>query len=424
MIILSIETSCDETALSLIEATGDSKSPSFRILGNALYSQIASHAEFGGVMPSLAKREHAKNIVPLFAKVFNDALNTEIALGRTPDVFTPSLSEDQKELIKKVLEREDNLSSDFLEIFDTLSYIPFDAIAVTEGPGLEPALWVGISFAKAVSIAFNKPLVPVNHMEGHIVSVLLSKDTEEEVMPIIKNKVNFPALALLISGGHTELVEATDWHSYKILGQTRDDAIGEAFDKVARLLDLKYPGGPKISLLAAESREKGLMNTLTQSEGVRPWTLPRPMIKSPDYHFSFSGIKTAVLYAVKLKRENHELTDDEKKTLAEEFENAVTEVLISKTKKALIDTGAKTLIIGGGVVANTYIRSNFESMIKTDFKESVTLKIPSFDMSTDNSVMIGIAGYLRFIQGEKSEFPYLPFNIDLPSIQARGNLSF
>jgi N6-L-threonylcarbamoyladenine synthase len=261
-------------------------------------------------------------------------------------------------------------------------------------------------------------------MEGHIVSVLLSKDTEEEVMPIIKNKVNFPALALLISGGHTELVEATDWHSYKILGQTRDDAIGEAFDKVARLLDLKYPGGPKISLLAAESREKGLMNTLTQSEGVRPWTLPRPMIKSPDYHFSFSGIKTAVLYAVKLKRENHELTDDEKKTLAEEFENAVTEVLISKTKKALIDTGAKTLIIGGGVVANTYIRSNFESMIKTDFKESVTLKIPSFDMSTDNSVMIGIAGYLRFIQGEKSEFPYLPFNIDLPSIKARGNLSF
>jgi N6-L-threonylcarbamoyladenine synthase len=423
MIILSIETSCDETALSLIEATGGLESPSFRILGNALYSQISTHAEFGGVMPSLAKREHAKNIVPLFKRVFNDALNTEIQLGKNPEVYTPALNEVQKELIKKVLVREDNLASDFLEVFDTLSYIPFDCIAVTEGPGLEPALWVGISFAKAVSIAFNKPLVPVNHMEGHIVSVLLSKDTEEDIKPVIQNKVNFPALALLISGGHTELVEATDWHTYKILGQTRDDAIGEAFDKVARLLDLKYPGGPKISLLAAESREKGLVNSLTQTEGARPWTLPRPMIKSPDYHFSFSGIKTAVLYAVKLKKENRELTDDEKKTLAEEFENAVTEVLISKTKKALIDTGAKTLIIGGGVVANTYIRSNFETMINKDFKDSVTLKVPSFDMSTDNSVMIGIAGYLRFIQGEKSEFPYVPFNEELPPIQARGNLS-
>ncbi len=423
MIILSIETSCDETALSLIEATGGLESPSFRILGNALYSQISAHAEFGGVMPSLAKREHAKNIVPLFRSVFNDALNTEIKSGKTPEVYTPALTEAQRELIKKVLVREDNLASDFLEMFDTLSYIPFDCIAVTEGPGLEPALWVGISFAKAVSVAFNKPLVPVNHMEGHIVSVLLSKDTEEDIKPVIQNKVNFPALALLISGGHTELVEATDWHSYKILGQTRDDAIGEAFDKVARLLDLTYPGGPKISLLAAESREKGLMNSLTQTEGLRPWTLPRPMIKSPDYHFSFSGIKTAVLYAVKLKKENRELTDDEKKTLAEEFENAVTEVLISKTKKALIDTGAKTLIIGGGVVANTYIRSNFEVMIAKDFKDSVALKVPSFDMSTDNSVMIGIAGYLRFIQGEKSEFPYVPFNEEMPPIQARGNLS-
>ncbi len=434
MIILSIETSCDETALSLIEATGGVDSPSFRILGNALYSQISSHAEFGGVMPSLAKREHAKNIAPLFASVFRQALETEIALGNTPDIYVPSISVEKEQEIKEVLKREDNLGTDFLEVLQKIECITFDCIAVTEGPGLEPALWVGISFAKAVSIAFDKPLVPVNHMEGHIVSVLLShsfkrepEEDQEMVAPEIHPHVSFPALALLISGGHTELVEATDWHTYKILGQTRDDAIGEAFDKVARLLDLPYPGGPKISKLAAESRDASLMNQMILEEGARPWTLPRPMIKSPDYHFSFSGIKTAVLYATRQKAESRPLTEKEKKTLAEEFENAVTEVLVSKTKRALRDTCAKTLIIGGGVVANSYIRSNFEQMIASDFGpksgQPVALRIPSIDMSTDNSVMIGIAGYLRYIQAEKNGLSYGPYHPENNSIQARGNLS-
>jgi N6-L-threonylcarbamoyladenine synthase len=232
--------------------------------------------------------------------------------------------------------------------------------------------------------------------------------------------VVFPALALLISGGHTELVLIHDWMKYEVIGKTRDDAVGEAFDKVARLLSLPYPGGPEISKLAHDARIAHTTPSIT---------LPRPMIKSPDYDFSFSGIKTSVLYKIQeLTRPSEdlghplfikervgassELSDNIKKEFALEFENAVTEVLISKTKKALENYEIKTLILGGGVIANTYIRAEFEKLIKDH--PDTTLLIPDKHLATDNAVMIAAAGYINFLNGVKE-------SID---IKANGNLSF
>lgn len=420
MKILSIETSCDETAVSIIEATGDAKSPSFKILGNGLYSQIEKHVEFGGVMPTLAKREHAKNLVPLLKKASDDAFDNAENFSLKFAPANISLDDEIKKDAEKILSREDGLYEDLINFLEKNELIDIDCIAVTEGPGLEPALWVGVSFAKALAVILNKPLVAVNHMEGHIVSVLMGSGTASDSEVDRSANVNFPALALLISGGHTELVHIKNWHEYKIVGQTQDDAVGEAFDKVARMLDLQYPGGPKVSKLAGKWREQtkdGVTseeNSLAQDDDAEKveiaeksvkniWTLPRPMIHSKDYNFSFSGLKTAVLYALKKKVEaDGPISEQEKEMLCAEFEDAVTEVLVKKTKQALTDLKAKTLIIGGGVIANTFIKSAMEKMVtelNTETQASVKMYAPSIDMSTDNSVMIGIAGYLRYLAG-------------------------
>lgn len=447
MKILSIETSCDETAISLIEASGDAQNPGFNILGNSLFSQVSTHAEYGGVFPMLAKREHIKNIVPLFRSTMQIALNKTAVEKIDHQTISPRIEDPTKDQIREMLGREALMADPLFEMLETSEIMDFDYIAVTEGPGLEPALWVGINFAKALSIILNKPIIPVNHMEGHIVSVLMASSNDvgttssdnTENANVAHPQVNFPALALLISGGHTELVLADSWNSYKIIGQTVDDAIGEAFDKVARLLDLPYPGGPKISKFAAENRASKQIEKLGSEAETAvgfEWTLPRPMIKSPDYNFSFSGIKTAVLYAVQkrlVETTRPNLSDEDRLSLAEEFENAVTEVLISKTKRALEETGAKSLIIGGGVIANTYIRSEFEKMISKDYGpesgQEVKLFTPSLDLSTDNSVMIGIAGYMRFLTAQKAgkekEILYGASEVmNVRELQARGNLSF
>lgn len=477
MKILSIETSCDETAVSIIEASGTLQNPSFKILGNALYSQISTHAEYGGVFPALAKREHTLNLVPMlklatihafdsYAQVYTSA--TEKITEKSP-IQNPTqngnieLTDELRKQILEILNRENDLGPALIEFLETHEVFDVDAIAVTQGPGLEPALWVGISFAKALAIALNKPLIPINHMEGHIVSVLtesgdLSEINIDENSPhkqksdtshsenVNSPTVQFPALALLISGGHTELVLSKDWHQYEVIGQTLDDAVGEAFDKVARLMNLPYPGGPKISKLAAESRALNLREkyktdvSLGASAGLGeyPWTLPRPMLKSPDFNFSFSGLKTAVLYAVKDKLKDRalndstitvaQLTEIEIKTLAEEFENAVTEVLSYKTRKAIEETNAQTLIIGGGVIANTYIREAFK---KVADQTGIRLFTPTVSLSTDNSVMIGVAGYLRWIA--KDTGILMPSDLlgadgildmeKLAGLKANGNLS-
>jgi N6-L-threonylcarbamoyladenine synthase len=377
MKILSIETSCDETAISIVGANDKE----FKILGNALISQIEHHKEYGGVFPTIAKREHTKNLIPLLRNVLSEA-----------DFLKAERNELNENELKKILEREPELLKQFLEFIPTIEVPNIDAIAVTAGPGLEPALWVGINFARALALVWNKPIIPVNHMEGHIFSALL----KENKIPDFK----FPMLALLISGGHTQLVLSKEHLKYEIIGETLDDAVGEAFDKVARMMGLPYPGGPEISKLASLSGEQ------------EEYKFPRPMIHSDTCDFSFSGLKTSVLYTLK---KIPELTDDIRQKVAKEFEDAVIEVLISKTKKALTEHGAQTLVIGGGVSANKKIKQAFEEMIKDEFPEA-TLYVPQPELSTDNAIMIAVAGYFRYMQDPEK------YRQDM-DIKADGNLS-
>ncbi len=372
MKVLAIETSCDETAIAIVEAEGDEQSAQFRVLGNALLSQIEIHKEYGGVFPALAKREHAKNLVPILEAALEEAelLHED----------TQAIPEETREKIVKLLEREPGLEEQFLEFVSECEAPEIDVIAVTTGPGLEPALWVGINFAKALALLWNKPLVAVNHMEGHILAALLSEEKRGEEFSI--SNLQFPILALLISGGHTELVLMEEWLSYKLIGQTRDDAAGEAFDKVARMLSLPYPGGPEISKLAEELREAG-----EASE----FTLPRPMLHDATCDFSFAGLKTAVLNLLKTRAD---ITARERQHLAREFEDAVADVLWKKSARALEDTGAQTLVLGGGVSANTHIRREFAHKMKVEHP-GVALRLPSPALTTDNAIMIALAGFYR-----------------------------
>ena len=366
MLILGIETSCDETSVAVVKASGSIKNPDFSVLGNSTYSQVKIHEKYGGVFPTLAKREHAKNLVPLLKKTLKES-----------ELFAEEkklLDKEKIKTIQKITERELGLFEALMPFLHSVRKPVIDAIAVTHGPGLEPALWVGINFARALSIAWNIPAVPINHMEGHIVSVLLSKK-------VPTGQIEFPVIALLISGGHTELVLVKDWTKYKILGETRDDAVGEAFDKVGRMLGLPYPGGPEISKLAQTAGVRGITST---------YHLPRPMINSADYDFSFAGLKTAVLYLLKkLPKPTLEM----KQAIAKEFEDAICDVLIAKTKKALEEFMAKSLILGGGVAANLELRSRFLKL-KKQFPDT-EIYFPEIELSTDNAVMIAMAFYLH-----------------------------
>lgn len=389
MRILSIETSCDETAISIVNVTGDFPTATYEIAGNALHSQIDIHAEFGGVFPQVAKREHALALVPMLISSLNEA---EL-LEEQPT----KLATDQIEKIQSLLEREDGLAALLLEFFTKYSLPEIDLIAVTSGPGLEPALWVGISFAKALASVIKCPVVPVNHMEGHILASLYNVVEDDKLAQIA-----FPAIALLVSGGHTELVLMRDWIKYEKIGQTRDDAVGEAFDKVARLMGLPYPGGPEIGRRAAIARKANLP----------PYkeVLPRPMLHSSDFDFSFSGLKTAVRYSV----EGETLTEDNKDALARDFEDAAIEVLLKKTTKAIDHYHAQSLIIGGGVSANSYLRDTFTQTLLTSHP-TVEIYLPHKHLSTDNSVMIALAGHAQMATARTAGA--------IPLIRAEGNRS-
>ena len=375
-----------------------------RVINSLVHSQAELHSAYGGVFPSLAKREHGKNLVPLMRKLL-DGLDSKTRANE---------SESRKiqgtDRLKGVLE---SFGPDFPaqnpDLFESftgaefLNKIPaIDRIAVTEGPGLEPALWVGINFARVLGALWNKPVIPVNHMEGHIVGSLLNSDVSNDTWQKLKS-IEFPAVALLISGGHTELVRIDNHEQsedvsdlsavgqrqggnifrlrYSILGQTKDDAVGEAFDKVARLLGLPYPGGPHVSKLSHDAWEEKIES---------PVKLPRPMLQSGDLDFSFSGLKTAVLYAVrKHTKADGKLSDDFKKGLAREFEDAVTETLDSKLRNAIETVGARTIIVGGGVSANIRLRKQFEI---TAAEFGIPLLLPSRHISGDNALMIALAG--------------------------------
>lgn len=374
MIILGIETSCDETAISIIEAEGNKNSLSFRLLGSAVNSQIEIHKKYGGVFPTLAKREHDKNLPIVLEEVLNES---------------------------GIKNRESNKIKGI------------DLIVVTVGPGLEPALWTGINFAKELGKKWGVKVIGVNHMEGHIASVLLTQNQKSEVR---SQNIKFPALALLISGGHTELIFMKDWHNKKKIGETQDDAVGEAFDKVARMLDLPYPGGPEISKLAEKARKERV---------AQEKKFPRPMIHSKDYNFSFSGLKTSVLYYIKdliakekdntdlpsnqiflekkmkndTKKDLSKLSEKQKKEIAKEFEDSVIEILLSKTERAIQEFSPKSLIVGGGVTANKLIREKFLNL-ETKYPD-LKVYIPEKSLSTDNATMITMAGYLNYINKER-----------------------
>ncbi len=365
MRILSIETSCDETAIAILECSGEGLQSSFRVLANRTITQIDIHKEFGGVFPMIAKREHAKALVPLLMATLTDAGLHKLSSRHV-------IEHPMRKELQEIMEREPELFAQFISHIPTIAPPEIDAIAVTMGPGLEPALWVGINFAKALSMIWHLPVVPVNHMEGHVLSSVLVEDGETlKIGPI-----TFPAIALLVSGGHTELVLMRDAAHYEVIGQTRDDAVGEAFDKVARLLGLPYPGGPQISRIA----EQG-------TPGI--YTLPRPMLTNADFDFSFSGLKTAVRYLV---RDLGELNDIQKANIAREFEEAAVEVLAKKSFRALLAHNARTLIVGGGVSANKRLRSTIATKAE-DY--GITAYLPKPSLSTDNALMIAVVGYIK-----------------------------
>lgn len=362
MRILAIETSCDETSLAILESEGILPDVSFRILADNTLSQIDIHKEYGGVFPMLAKREHARSLVPLLVKTLKDS-------GLYKKTSRHVLEHPLREEFQHILEREPELFGQFLSTVVEIDPPAIDAIAVTTGPGLEPTLWVGINFAKALSMIWKKPIIPVNHMEGHLLAPLLEKTDKGHKLA----EVTFPAIGLLVSGGHTELVLMHAIGNYELLGETRDDAVGEAFDKVARILGLPYPGGPEISRLAEGGRSD-------------MYPLPRPMLHSKDYAFSFAGLKTAVLYLVK---KIGVPSDAQKADIAREFQDAATEVLIAKTMRACDEYSAKSVILGGGVSANTELRNKLSARTK---ERNLALYLPSRGLSTDNALMIAISG--------------------------------
>ncbi len=348
MRIIAIETSCDETSISLIEARSGMKNPQFKILKNLVASQIKIHKPFGGVVPSLAKREHLKNLPILFNKILK------------PKTY--------------------NLKPDL--------------IAVTVGPGLEPALWTGINFAKELAKKWNKPLIGVSHLEGHLYSNLLKPNTYNSKLNIL-----FPAIALIVSGGHTILLLMKNLINYKKLGETRDDAVGEAFDKVARILSLPYPGGPEIEKLAKTGNPEAIQ-------------LPRPMINQKNYDFSFSGLKTAVLYYL---RDNKNIKIED---IAAGFQRAAFDVLISKTLRAAKEFKAKSILISGGVASNNYLRNYLKLRIKLSSASSrsspklkIDLLIPPKKFCQDNAAMIAAAAYIDYLQKKEHR------------LIARGNLT-
>ncbi|MCR4740332.1 MAG: tRNA (adenosine(37)-N6)-threonylcarbamoyltransferase complex transferase subunit TsaD [Lachnospiraceae bacterium] len=320
VLILGIESSCDETAASVVKNGRE-------VLSNIIYSQIDLHTVYGGVVPEIASRKHIEKINPVIEQALSDA---------------------------------------------DVSLKDIDAIAVTYGPGLVGALLVGVAEAKAISFAAGIPLVGVHHIEGHICANYIE---HADLKP--------PFMSLVVSGGHTHLVNVKDYGEYEILGRTRDDAAGEAFDKVARAIGLGYPGGPKIDKLVRE--EKG------DPEAV---TFPRAHVGDSEYDFSFSGLKSAVLnYINSEKMQGREIIV---KDVAASFQKAVTDVLVEHGMKAVLDRGEKKIALAGGVASNSALRAAYDEACK---REGITLYYPSPVYCTDNAAMIAVAGYYEYIKG-------------------------
>ena len=321
MKILGIETSCDETGVALFCETGG-------VIENRVYSQIDLHRKYGGVIPELASRDHIRKTLPL---------------------------------VKSVLEEHHLGKKDI------------NGIAYTAGPGLVGALLVGASVAKSLALAWGVPAIGVHHMEGHLLATLLTEDPP-----------NYPFIALLVSGGHSQLIACYENQEYQLLGESQDDAAGEAFDKVAKMLGLDYPGGPVIEKLAAKGDPER-------------FSFPRPMTKKPGLDFSFSGLKTAVANEIKA---HANMTLIDKADLAASFQAAALETIRIKCKRALDSTGIKSLVVAGGVSANHALRENLEKIAQD---KNVRIHYPPLDLCTDNGAMIAFAGYKRLCSGHEED---------------------
>lgn len=415
MKILSIETSCDETAAAIVEydppASNAVRAGNGRIvvLANTVSSQTSIHNQWGGVVPNLASREHIRNIVPVVEETFERA---------------------------------------------KIKPLDIDLIAVTQGPGLMPALLIGVSAAKTLALVWQKPLIGINHLEGHIYANFInSHNFPARSWSAFggKNSSLFPLIALIVSGGHTQLVLMQKHFDYTLLGETQDDAAGEAFDKVAKLLGLPYPGGPEIAKRADAFRTS--KSLITPAKGGQAssitFSFPRPMLNSNDFNFSFSGLKTAVLYFLKKNEKKMSAQSGKEKFIDEvcyEFQEAVVDVLVHKTEKAILKHAPKTVVIAGGVSDNVRLRARIKEMIaklnhhtftqniglcKKDYykpfvptpktldiregvvvnleaklpkKDEVAFLTPEFSYSLDNAAMIGAAAAMRFeLMNEKQK---------------------
>lgn len=368
--ILSIETSCDETSIAILDASGEFPHTECTVHTHIIASQAKLHAEYGGVFPDLAKREHAKNLPVILEQALKESnMFTETSYA---GFFKKVKMAILKRQLKKLLFREPTMFEHLWSILSTTEKPPIDYIAVTYGPGLTPALWTGVNLAISLSKAWNIPIIPTNHMKGHIWSIFATGANFKLYRP------QFPLLVLLVSGGHTQLVLVRDFNDYELLGSTRDDAVGEVFDKAARALNLPYPGGPQIETLAQSAP---LDHNIE---------LPRPMIHTNDYEMSFSGLKTAV------KNLAADTSKDQFPAIADEFQKAVTDVLIKKSSQAIEEFNPSQLIIAGGVSANNYIRGEFENLSE---KYDIKITLPPRELTGDNALMIAVAGYIKLMTG-------------------------
>ncbi len=413
MLILSIETSCDETAVAIVQAEGNK----IKTLASVVSSQVKLHAEWGGVVPNLAAREHLKNIIPVLDRAVKEA---------------------------------------------GIKLLEIDLFTVTEGPGLIPALLLGVNSAKTLAYFYNKPLIGVHHVAGHILSAFSDDNFNFTLTP-----ENFPLLALTVSGGHTQLIYTDKPFNYKIIGETQDDAAGEAFDKVAKILELGYPGGPTISKFADDYVQKNNINldeldAQPNDTSVKKF-FPRPMINKPGFDFSFSGLKTAVLYYYQgnsatskkdkqlserinlseVRGESEAFCKAYKSTsskneafdkgihqintlqIAFEFQEAVVDVLVTKTIRALKKYPAKTVSLAGGVSANTRLRSKLQNAVKKQSclptGQGLKFKMPPISLAGDNAVMIAVAGYYEYLYCKQNNKLKIPQN-NWTNLDANANL--
>ncbi|MDD2681046.1 MAG: tRNA (adenosine(37)-N6)-threonylcarbamoyltransferase complex transferase subunit TsaD [Patescibacteria group bacterium] len=343
MYILGIESSCDESAASVLKASGQKT----EILSNIISSQIDIHAQYGGVIPEIAAREHVLNILPTIEEALRQA---------------------------------------------KISAKNLKAIAVTQGPGLLSSLIAGVETAKSLSLAWGKPIIPVHHIIGHIYANFINTNKQPQ----------FPLLALVVSGGHSNIIYMSDHYQFKIIGETRDDAAGEAYDKAAKMMGLSYPGGPIVAKHAEEFRQSGKSSIIE---------LPRPMIYSPDFNFSFSGLKTALLYQLQ-KDKNWK---DKISEYCFAFEQAIIETLSHKIIKAAKKYPVKSILLAGGVAANKALRLQLETEISEKLPK-IRLSLPNLSYTTDNAAMIASAGYFNYYKHKNKSF------VDLAKINARCDL--